>query len=137
MSRILAIDYGRARVGVALSDPLGITVRPLPTLDGRGGGRLFDEIAALCRDEEVTQIVLGLPLQLDGTAGPAAAEVRRFAKKLRSRVEVPIAEVDERLSSKQAHAELKSAGVKHRQRKQRVDSSAALLLLRSWLAARR
>jgi len=137
MPRILAIDYGRARIGLAVSDPLGITVRPLPPVDGRGGDRVFHQLKEICGEEEVETLVLGLPLQLDGSEGPAVLETRRFRAKLEQHLGLPVEEHDERLTSRQAHAEMKSAGVRHRQRKKHVDSSAALLLLQSWLATRR
>ncbi len=137
MSRVLAIDYGRARIGLALSDGLRLTARPLPLLESKTLDENVAAIGKVCEQEEVGVIVLGLPLRLDGTEGEAVQEVRAFQTALREAVSIPIEEVDERLTSRQAHALLKDAGINHRQRRKRVDSAAALLLLREFLSRSR
>lgn len=137
MQKILAIDYGRKRIGLAVCDGLGLTTRPLAAVDGENPERALAELEAHCREEEVEVLLIGLPLRMDGSEGEAVAEVRRFAERLRERVGLPVQEQDERLTSRHAHAVLKSAGVKHKQRRSKVDSSAALLLLQSFLAANR
>ena len=91
----------------------------------------------LCEEEEVDALVVGLPLQLDGAEGPAVREVRAFIESLRAALGLPVEEVDERLTSRQAHAVLKDAGVRHKRRKELVDSTAAVLLLQAHLARRR
>lgn len=134
MGRVLAIDYGRARIGLALSDPLGITVRPLPALANQGTGATMNALERLVVEEQVDRLVLGLPLTLDGKEGPACQEVRRFAEQLVQRFpRLPLEQVDERLTSKHAHALLKGAGLKARRRAELADSTAAVLLLQSYL----
>lgn len=136
--RVLALDYGRSRIGAAICDPLGITASPLPVIGGKDPAKAVREIAALCEREEVERLLVGLPLSLDGSEGLATQELRRFTERVRKALpDVPIEEVDERLSSKLAHALLKDAGVNHRTRKAHVDSTAAVLILRSWLGTRR
>ncbi len=139
MEKILAIDYGSRRFGLAVSDPLGISGRPLPALERAQGDTLEEVVAGIgtvAREEEVSSLVVGLPLKMDGTEGPAAREVRDFIKRLK-RLGLPVFEEDERLSSRHAHAVLKSHRMSARRRKQLVDSAAALLLLQSFLARRR
>lgn len=139
MEKVLAVDYGRKRVGLAVSDPLGITARPLDALirSGPGTGEVIDGILKECEEENAGRIVVGLPVQMDGTEGLAAEEVRRFVEELRARTELPVEQEDERLSSRAAHAVMKDAGVKHKKRKERVDSAAALIVLQSFLAKRK
>jgi len=135
--RRLAVDWGRRRIGLAVCDALGITTRSIQKLLST---TLESDLAALeklCRDEEVVGIVIGIPRQLDGNDGRAAGEVRLFAQVLRERLKLPVDEEDERLSTKSAHALLKHAGVRHAARKTRIDSTAAMLILRSWLDRRR
>ena len=137
MEKILAIDYGRARIGLAISAPLGIVGRPLPAVDARDRDAALREIAELCQEEQVARVVVGIPLRMDGTEGEAVQEVRQFLRLLGARFSLPIEEVDERLTSRAAHALLKDAGVRHKKRKQKVDSSAALLMLQDYLSRTR
>ncbi len=140
MEKVLAVDYGRKRVGLAVSDPMGITARPLEAIVRSGSGttgELIDGILKECEEENAGRIVVGLPVQMDGTEGLAAEEVRRFVEELRARTDLPVEQEDERLSSKAAHAVMKHAGVKHKKRKERVDSAAALVVLQSFLAKRK
>ena len=137
MGRVLAIDYGRALIGLAVSDGLGLTARPLPALQNPGADAAPRALQAVVEEEEVDELVLGLPLKMDGSEGDAVAEVRQFAERLRGVVDLPLHEVDERLTSKQAHAQMKAAGVKHKKRKELVDSTAAVLILQDYLARRR
>jgi putative Holliday junction resolvase len=131
--RILAIDYGRARVGLAISDALGLTCRPLTTLPGGNRQALLESLSAICEEQEVGTLLLGMPFDMDGEAGIAAGAVREFRDALAERIGLPIVEIDERLSSKQAHAMLKTAGVKHKKRKELVDATAAWILLQTHL----
>ena len=138
MGRILAIDHGKARIGLAVSDPLGITTRPLPAVNGQDPVAAVKAIAAMVEEEEVDRVVLGMPFQMDGTEGPAVVAVRAFGEALKQALpDLPLDEVDERLTSRQAHAELKAGGMKHKKRKENVDSSAAMLMLRAWLDSHR
>jgi putative Holliday junction resolvase len=134
-SRILALDYGTKRIGVALSDELGWTAQPLETIDRRSLDRDIAHIAALVRSHEVARVVLGLPLQLDGRQGPAIEAMREFAAKLEAGLPVPLVLWDERLTTKAAEDLLIAAVVSRKKRKGAVDRIAAAILLQSYLAA--
>ena len=135
--RRVAIDYGRKRIGLAVCDALGITTRPLAVLRSTTLDEDLKAIERHCRDEQAAGVVIGVPVQLDGAEGRAASEVRLFASVLRERLGLPVDEVDERLTTRGAHALLKEAGHRHARRKAKLDSTAAMLILRSWLDARK
>ncbi len=137
IERILAIDYGRARHGLALSDPLGITAQPLAAIPARDTEMALDEIARVCEDRGVTLVVVGLPLKMDGTEGPAAAEVRRFAEKVKARLNLPVEMWDERLSTAQAEHAMLDHDLSRATRKVRRDSMAAQIFLQTYLDAHR
>ncbi|MDX6649435.1 MAG: putative pre6S rRNA nuclease [Solirubrobacteraceae bacterium] len=125
--RALALDYGTARCGVALSDPTGTLSTPLDAVarpDSKAG---MAEIAALVREREVEQVVVGLPLTMAGGESAQTAEARAFAERLRGQVEVPVTMHDERLTTAQARRTGGAAS---------EDSRAAAHLLEAWLAAR-
>jgi putative Holliday junction resolvase len=134
-SRILALDYGTKRIGVALSDELGWTAQPLETIDRRTLDRDIAHIAALVQSHEVAQVILGLPLQLDGRPGPAVEAMRAFATKLEAGLPVPLVLWDERMTTKAAEDLLIAADVSRKKRKGVVDRIAAAILLQSYLAA--
>lgn len=133
--RALGIDYGRARLGLAVTDGLGIAAHPIGTLPNRGREPLLEAIEREVREREIEHIVLGLPLNMDGSRGPMAREVERFARALRRRLELPVELWDERLSSHEVESRLAERGVSWRRRKKRVDAAAAALILGEWLAA--
>jgi putative Holliday junction resolvase len=135
--RRLAVDYGRKRIGLAVCDALGITTRALPMLESTALEQDLRAIERHCKEEDAAGIVVGIPLDLTGGEGRAAQEVRLFAAVLRERLALPVDEVDERLTTKGAHALLKDAGHRHAKRKARVDSTAAMLILRAWLDRRK
>lgn len=134
-SRILALDYGTKRIGVALSDELGWTAQPLETFERRTLERDIAHIAGLVRSHEVARVVLGFPLQLDGRQGPAVEAMREFAGKLEAGVTVPLVLWDERMTTKAAEDLLIAADVSRKKRKGAVDRIAAAILLQSYLAA--
>lgn len=134
-SRILALDYGTKRIGVALSDELGWTAQPLETFERRTLDRDIAHIASLIQSHEVGKVVLGLPLQLDGREGPAIQAMREFATKLEQGVSVPIVLWDERMTTKAAEDLLIAADVSRKKRKGTVDRVAAAILLQSYLAS--
>jgi putative Holliday junction resolvase len=135
--RILAIDYGAKRVGVAVSDPTGTLATGLPTLERRSGERLRDAITRLVSEHDVGEVLMGLPLNMSGTSGPRADEVRRFADELRQHLEIPVTLWDERLSTVRAQRVLRERGVKARAGKKHVDRVAAVLILQNYLDYRR
>jgi putative pre-16S rRNA nuclease len=97
--KVLALDYGSARTGVAVSDPTGTLARPLGVVEGAAGEKGLGELARLAREEEVERIVVGLPLTLRGTHGEQAAETERFVEALRGVVSVPVELYDERFTT--------------------------------------
>ncbi len=133
--RRLGIDWGTKRVGVALSDALGLTARGLTCLTG-GDERVISELAGLARQHEVVEVVVGLPRNMNATLGPQAARARAFAEALEKAVELPVQLWDERLSSAEAERHLKHAGLSRKKRKARLDQVAAALILQSYLDAR-
>lgn len=135
-SRILALDYGSKRIGVALSDELGWTAQPLETFERRTIDRDVAHIASLVQAHAVREVVLGFPLQLDGREGPAIEAMRNFAERLEEGLPVPLVLWDERLTTKAAEDLLIAADVSRKKRKGAVDRVAAAILLQSYLASR-
>ena len=136
MPRSIGIDFGTRRIGLAISDPSGTISTPLPTLTRRAGKRApVAAIAALAVEHEVGTIVIGLPLSLEGHETDWTAEVRAFGAKLAERTGVPVVYIDERLTSVVAEKTVRSLGLKRREResKERVDATAALLILQTFL----
>lgn len=140
MGRILALDYGVRRIGVAVSDPTHTIASPLTTLVRRAGKRPpWPELVRLVQEQEVERIVIGLPLDLRGEEGEWAAETRAFGADVARRTGLPVDWIDERLSSVQAEQVVRGSGLKRRQRedKARVDAAAAAIILQSYLAQQR
>ena len=131
--RLLALDMGSKRVGVAVSDELRLTARPLPALKRTPWKRLVKDLAELCTEFDVRALVLGLPLRLDGSEGDAAQEVRRLGHNLGLSLKLPISFQDERLTSKAAEASLRVEGVQRAEVAARVDSESAVIFLRDFL----
>lgn len=131
--RVLAIDMGSKRVGLAVSDELRLSVRTLPPLPRTPWKRLLSSLAELCEQFDVRSIVLGLPVRLDGTEGDAAQEVRRVAHNLQLSLKLPLFFQDERLTSKEAESSLHERGFRGFEIAERVDSEAASIILRDFL----
>ena len=131
--RVLAIDMGSKRVGLAVSDELRLTVHTLPPLPRTPWKRLLSSLAELCVQFDVRSIVLGLPLRLDGTEGDAAKEVRRVARNLELSLKLPLFFQDERLTSKDAEASLRERGLQGAEISERIDSEAASIILSDFL----
>lgn len=132
-SRILALDPGTKRIGVALSDELGWTAQPLETFERKSLDADLAHIKDLIRRHEVREIVIGMPVQLNGRAGPAAQRAQRFLEAVRAAVGIPVVPWDERLTTKAAEQMLIEADVSRKKRKGAVDRVAAALLLKSYL----
>jgi putative Holliday junction resolvase len=132
--RILALDPGTKRIGVALSDELGWTAQPLETFERRSIKADVQHIQELVHRHEVGRVVMGLPVRLDGRIGPAAESVHQFIDILQEALNVPVVTWDERLTSKAAEDLLIQANVSRKKRKGAVDRIAAALLLQSYLA---
>jgi putative Holliday junction resolvase len=133
-TRALGIDHGDARIGLAMSDQLGMLAHPHSTLKVAEGDPL-PKIAELVGKEQIEMIVLGLPRNMDGTYGPAAEKVRAFADKLRAAVPCPVKLWDERLTTKAAQRGLHAAGKNTKQSREVIDQAAAQLILQGWLDA--
>lgn len=133
--RIMGLDLGQKRIGVALSDPLGFTAQGLTVISYDRDEEALQRIAALCREYTVEQIVAGLPLNMNGSRGPAVGEVERFAALLKKRTGLPLTFIDERLTSQAAERALLEGGLRRRKRKAVKDRLAAVLILQSYLAA--
>lgn len=134
--RILALDLGSHRIGLAISDPLGIVAQPLSTLIRSGKARDLAALARLAAEHEASRIVVGLPLLPSGEEGPEAAAARRFARELARYTGLPVELHDERLTTKQAERVLRASGARARERVRVVDRLAAALILQSYLDAR-
>jgi len=132
--RVLAIDLGTKRIGVAVSDAGGVLASPRTVL-ARSGDVVRDHqrIVELVADEEAELVLVGLPLSLDGSEGPAAHAARHEIEALRSVLSVPVEEHDERLTTVSAHRLLAERGLDTRARRKVVDSAAAAVLLQTWL----
>jgi putative Holliday junction resolvase len=135
--RYLGLDVGDARIGVALSDETGTLASGLPTLRRAGPRKDVKAVAALVRERGVGVVVVGVPWRLDGTAGPQAEKVMGFVESLRRAVHVPVESWDERLTTVAADELLAEAGVRRRDRKERIDRAAAVLILQGYLDSRR
>lgn len=134
--RVLGIDLGTRRIGVALSDGLGLTAQPHRVLARHGGQRDLDGIAALVRETGATAVVIGLPLDPDGTEGRAARAARAFAARLRAALAIPVELYDESFSTVEAEEVLLRADLSRARRKQVVDKLAAAVILQRWLDQR-
>jgi len=135
--RLLALDLGSKRIGTAVSDDLELTAQPLSVLNRHGGARDLQAIGRLVREQQAGEVVIGLPLNMDGSEGAAAAQARRFAERLGAALGIPVRLWDERLTTWEAEGVLKEARVKPIKRRAVVDKLAAALILRSYLDARR
>jgi putative Holliday junction resolvase len=131
--RILAIDYGTKRVGLALSDETGTIAQPLGFLTAEPAVKLFGRLKDTVAERKVEEIVVGIPRNMNGTYGPAADKTREFVSALQQTVSVPVKTWDERLTSVQANRFLIETGMRREKRKERVDQTAAAILLQSYL----
>ena len=131
--RILAIDHGTKRMGIAMSDELGVIAQPLEFILAEPFAEFLSRLREIIRGQQVELILVGMPRNMDGSYGPAALKVQEFIAVLKASVTIPIKPIDERLTSVQAHRLLSEAEVRGRQRKGKVDKSAAAVLLQSYL----
>jgi putative Holliday junction resolvase len=135
--RILAIDLGERRMGLAVSDPLGLTAQGLPTAERRNRREDLNYIKSLVRKHAVAEILVGNPLNMDGSAGPQSETARAFGERLAQHVDRPVRLWDERLTSVEAAEILKESGCDTTGRAGEVDRVAAVLILRDFLETRR
>ena len=131
--RILALDHGTRRVGVAVSDELQMIAQPLEYIAPEPFADFLARLKAILQEKEIRLILIGMPRNMDGSYGPAALKVQEFVAALKDAVTVPIKTWDERLTTVQAQKFLIQGGVRRDQRKQKVDKTAAAILLQSYL----
>ena len=134
MNPILALDFGRARIGAAISDELQLLAHPLETIPA--DQRALSRIAEIVQERKVDHVVAGLPKRMDGQMGTAATEVLEFVEKLRAILACPVVTWDERLTTAAAHRALRDAGKKTRHTRRYVDQVAAQMILQSYLDSR-
>ncbi len=132
----MALDVGKVRIGVALTDELGYTAQPLLTVWRKSPGEDMRSLLRLIRRHGITEIVVGNPMHLDGNLLPFAAKVQQLAADLALRSGLPVHLFDERLTTVEAHSMLDAAGHSTRARKQVIDQVAAVLILRDWMQAK-
>jgi putative Holliday junction resolvase len=134
--RVAAIDLGKARVGVAVSDELGLMAHTRPNLDGKSRKALLAALTEMAREEKLDRFLVGLPLAMNGTQGPAADRALTFAQELADATGVAVEMIDERLSTVEASRRLRDGGVKARDQKALIDGASAAVILQTWLDAR-
>ena len=134
MNRILGLDFGRARIGVAISDELQMLAHPLETIPANEEPAA--RVAEIVREKQVDHVVAGIPRQMNGQIGTAATEVLEFVEKLRAILPCPVVTWDERLTTVAAHRALRDAGKKTRHTRDYVDQVAAQMILQSYLDRR-
>jgi len=132
MERILAIDFGERRIGLALSDPLGITAQGLPTIDTKKTKEIFSYLQGIIKEKKVARVVVGMPRNMNGSIGPKGEEVKKFIGKLTQKTGVKVIAWDERLTSVQSKKSMREAGTKQK-KKEVVDRISATLILQSYL----
>lgn len=131
--RILGVDYGKKRLGLAVSDPLCITAQGLPTLERRDIAHDMEALAGIIREWEIDEIVVGLPKRMDNTLGEGAQEVLAFVEELKGRFPLTVHLMDERLSTVRAHRAMKEGGLSRKKRTERADMVSAQLILQDYL----
>ena len=131
--RILAVDWGERRVGLAVSDPTGLIASPLPTLEVRGLDDAIERVAGVVAETEAERVVVGLPLHMSGERGEAAQAAERFAEALARRTALQVDTYDERLTTALSRRRLHESGVRTGHNRHKVDAGAAVALLESYL----
>jgi len=135
--RLLGLDMGEKRIGVALSDPEGVLARPLEAIRRRSKRQDFETIDRLVEQWDVERVVVGLPLTAEGVVGPQARRVKRYTRQLRRVLSVPIDFVDERYSTVDALEAMRTVGLSPKRQRERVDAAAAAVILQGYLDNRR
>lgn len=134
--RILGFDLGERRVGAAVSDELGMFAHPLPTLEVTGDKVLAAEVKRLAAEHGAERLVIGLPLNNDGSTGPRAQRVLELSARLGRETGLPVEHVDERFTSREAERYLAAAPKKVRKQKGNLDAASAVIILQAYLDAR-
>jgi len=127
------LDYGTRRVGIALCDEMGVAVRPLPALSYKGSRDLLAKIRRLVEQHQIESLVIGLPLNMDGTTGESASQARKFMQTLQSQLNLRLTAVDERLTTVEAVELWRNMSLRQQKKYRSVDSLAAALILQRFL----
>lgn len=135
--RVLGLDVGSRRIGIAVSDPLGITAQGLETLQRKNKRHDFEHLSQIIGKYDVKEIVVGLPLRMSGAEGTQAGKMHEFAEELRKRFSLPVHLWDERLTSAEANRLLRETELSIEKRSRAVDRMAAVLILQGWMESRR
>ncbi|MCX6339397.1 MAG: Holliday junction resolvase RuvX [Candidatus Aureabacteria bacterium] len=135
--RVLALDVGERRIGMAMSDPLGITAQRAGTIERGALEETLRRLQEIVIRDEIGTVVVGLPLSMDGSRGTSAAGMGRFAEDLRRALAIPVTLWDERLTTAEADRLMRSAGVSRKERMRHLDEVAAQLILQSYMDSRR
>ncbi|MFQ5431716.1 MAG: Holliday junction resolvase RuvX [Nitrospinota bacterium] len=133
IAKILALDYGSKRIGVAVSDPLGITAQPVAVINRKGKKKDIPELLGIIKEREVGKIVVGLPFNMNGSKGTHYDDVKRFGALLEKASGLPVDYIDERLTTMQAEKVLLSGDVSRNKRRKVIDKMAAVLILQNYL----
>ncbi len=131
--RILGIDYGEKRIGLAISDPLGITAQGLPTIEYSNIQEALQKIMTIISEKEIGEIVIGLPKHMNNSLGESARAVLSFGERLKTHTGIPVKTLDERLTTARAHKAMLEGNLSRKQRNDRVDMIAAQLILQNYL----
>ena len=137
LMRILAIDYGQKRIGLAVSDLLGLTAQGIKTIQNLGKKQVIAELLKICKEYEVAEIVIGLPVNMNGSLGPKAAEIINLIPVMEKELNLPIKTWDERLTSREAGRLMIKEGLSRDRQKENSDRLAATLILQMVLESRR
>lgn len=137
MSRVLGVDFGTKRVGLAVSDPEGLTAQPLEVLRVSSPEEAAATVGQRVRDLDVAAVVVGIPVRMNGERGPAAEAAEAFAQLLEEETRLPVHRWDERLSTREAERAMRAAGVRARGQRGMVDKVAAAIVLRAYLESKR
>jgi putative Holliday junction resolvase len=131
--RIMAVDYGKKNIGLAYCDELGITIQPLPSLPNAGLKEFIKRLQSAVQSLEIRHLVLGMPLNMDGTQGEAFARMQQILETLRAKLTIPLSGVDERLSTVEAADIWNTMGRRQQKKYRTIDSLAAALILERYL----
>ena len=135
--RILGVDFGEKRIGLAISDPMGMTAQGLPTLENKGKKHVLVEFEKLCKAQNVEELVIGLPRNMDGSFGPKANQIQVLVPELGKALQIPILTWDERLTSRQAGRLMIEEGLSRQKQRMNSDRMAATLILQGYLETKR
>ena len=137
ISRILAIDYGLKRIGLAVSDPLGFTAQGIETIQNLSKKQIMAALLKICKEYGVAEVVIGLPVNMNGSLGPKATEVMNLVPWIEKELSLPVITWDERLTSREAGRLMIKEGLSRKRQKENSDRLAATLILQMFLESRR